>query len=72
MAFAVGSYATVSLADAPVPPGWQVWARDDEGRPLAVAQPAERCVCLLFRPDSLLCEPRAHDLLRAALATITS
>ncbi len=73
-AFCVGMYGTVSLAtrDATMPPDWDVWASDDQGRPLALAHPAERCVCLLFRPDSLLCAPAARELLRSALAFIAT
>jgi isochorismate synthase EntC len=63
-------YATWSLrraGDSPLP-GWQVWAHDDAGGPVALAHAASRCVCLLFRPDSLLSDETAHMALQSALA----
>ena len=47
---------------------WRVWLRDEAGRPLALADAQRRIVCLLFRPESLLSDPEALDVLRVALA----
>ncbi len=62
-----GRYARLH-ADPARLQGWQVWARDAQGRPVALAQPAERTVCLLWRPDSVLCDAAAQAALVAALA----
>ncbi|MEO8526658.1 MAG: chorismate-binding protein [Caldimonas sp.] len=44
---------------------WAPWLRDDAGRPLVLA--FGRTVCFLVRPESLLSDPLARDLLRAAI-----
>ena len=49
-------------------PAWTSWLRDEAGRPLVLARAADRTVCFLIRPESLLSDPLARDLLRAALA----
>jgi hypothetical protein len=46
---------------------WRVGLRDEQGRALALADAQRRIVCLLFRPESLLCDPEALVVLRAAL-----
>ncbi len=63
-AFIAGRYASWRLL-AP-PPGWQVLASDDTGLPLALAR--DTAHCLLFRPDSLLADDVARQLLRQAVA----
>lgn len=68
--FLTARYATwaVRTAGDGVPPGWQVWAHDSAGNPVALAHTRQRLVCLLFRPDSLLSDDTARAVLRAALA----
>ena len=66
--FTVARYASFQLRDVQPQQGWQVWACDLQGVPLALAHVASRRVCLLFRPDSLLSEPQAQHALRAAIA----
>lgn len=66
--FAAARYASAALQTGDRPAGWQVWALDEQGQPVALAHSGRRVVCLLFRPDSLLSSPQAVQLLRAALA----
>ena len=47
---------------------WQIWMRDADEAPLVLAEPRRRIGCLLFRPESLLSDPAALDVLKAALA----
>ena len=66
-------YATLGLDAAPDGEGadgggWQVWVRDDSANPLVLANAARRIVCLLIRPESLLSDVAALDVLKAALA----
>lgn len=49
-------------------PGWSVWATDEERLPQVLVHEERRLACFLFRPDSLLSQPAAVDLLQAALA----
>jgi anthranilate/para-aminobenzoate synthase component I len=49
-------------------PGWSPWLRDEAGQPLVLAREADRTVCFLVRPESLLSDPLARDVLRAAIA----
>lgn len=56
------------LAARKVAPGWTVWATDEERVPQVLVHGERRLACFLFRPDSLLSQPAAVDLLRAALA----
>jgi len=75
--FVAMRYATLALDD-PLADGavcgaepasaWAPWLRDEAGRPLVLARAADRTVCFLIRPESLLSDPLARDLLRAALA----
>jgi hypothetical protein len=64
--FIAARYAGWRLPEAP--PGWEVWATDATGVPVALAHPRQRLACLLFRPDSLLSDPQALRVLVAALA----
>ncbi|MGZ5277238.1 MAG: chorismate-binding protein [Caldimonas sp.] len=48
--------------------GWTPWLRDEAGAPLVLARTAPAAVCFLIRPESLLSDPLALDLLRAAIA----
>jgi len=70
--FSVARYTTLALEADALPPGWEVWLNDDKQQPLALAHAGERCVCLLFRPDSLLSEPQALQVLRAALSFVAA
>ncbi|MDP2816669.1 MAG: hypothetical protein Q8O29_00005 [Polaromonas sp.] len=70
--FTAARYASLGLQGSELPAGWQIWVRDDQGRPVALAHAGRRTVCLLFRPDSLLSEPQARQVLRAALAFAAS
>ena len=75
--FVAMRYATLALDD-PLTDGtgrgavsasaWTPWLRDEAGQPLVLARGADRTVCFLIRPESLLSDPLARDLLRAALA----
>ncbi len=49
-------------------PGWRVWATDEERLPQVLVHEERRLACFLVRPDSLLSQPAAVELLRAALA----
>ncbi|HQR98645.1 MULTISPECIES: chorismate-binding protein [unclassified Polaromonas] len=66
--FAAARYASAVLQADDLKAGWQAWALDEQGQPVALAHAGRRVVCLLFRPDSLLSSPQALQLLRAALA----
>jgi len=66
--FVAARYARMALLPGDLPAGWQVWVRDDQGQPMALAHAGKRLACLLFRPDSLLSEQPALQVLRAALA----
>lgn len=65
--FGAARYATLEVEAIPLPAGWQVWLTGEQHEPLALAHAGSRRVCLLFRPDSLLSEPQALQVLRAAL-----
>jgi anthranilate synthase len=66
--FAVARYASAALQTGDLPAGWQAWALDEQGQPVALAHAGRRVVCLMFRPDSLLSSPQALQLLRVAVA----
>lgn len=78
--FVAMRYATLALgepmpvgADAAIDAGeaasaWTTWLHDDAGRPLVLSHHVDRVVCFLIRPESLLSDPLARDLLRAAIA----
>ncbi|MDI1237731.1 MAG: chorismate-binding protein [Polaromonas sp.] len=66
--FAATRYASAALQTGELLAGWQAWALDEQGQPVALAHAGRRLVCLLFRPDSMLSSPQALQLLRAALA----
>jgi len=70
--FVAARYASFVLQTGAIPVGWQIWAVDERGQPIALAHAGRRLVCLLFRPDSLLSEPQALQVLRAALAFAAS
>ncbi len=65
--FVAGRYARSSLAGA-VPEGWTVHAVDDAGAPLALSRNAT--ACLLYRPDSLLSDDTARELLRTLVERV--
>jgi isochorismate synthase EntC len=65
--FIAARYLRRQLAGGELLPGWTVWTRDQDGQPQVLVQQQRRLACLLFRPDSLLSQPAALDLLRAAL-----
>ena len=66
--FIAARYASLRLESDDVPVGWEVWAVDAQGHPVALGHRGRRLACLLFRPDSLLSQPQALQALRAALA----
>lgn len=66
--FVAAGYASFALQAGAMLAGWQAWAVDAQGQPTALVHADRRLVCLLFRPDSLLSEPQALQVLRAALA----
>jgi hypothetical protein len=68
--FAAARYASLALEDQPTLPGWEVWLTDEARRPLALVHPDSRWACLLLRPDSLLSQPQALQLLAAALDAV--
>jgi hypothetical protein len=51
-----------------VAPGWSVWATDEERLPQVLVHEERRLACFLLRPESLLSQPAAVELLQAALA----
>jgi len=65
--FAEGAAADPSGPRQDAAHTWLPWLRDDAGQPLVLARAADRTVCFLIRPESLLSDPLARDLLRAAL-----
>lgn len=68
--FIAARYASLALLEGELPEGWQVWLRDEQGQPVALAHAGQRLVALTFRPDSLLSEPQALQVLREALVFI--
>ena len=75
--FVAMRYATLALDAGPrAGPGdraaWQVWVRDADEAPLVLAEPGRRIVGLLIRPESLLSDPSALDVLKAALVFATA
>ena len=68
--FIAARYASLALLEGKLPEGWQVWVRDEQGQPVALAHAGRRLVALTFRPDSLLSEPQALQVLREALVFI--
>ncbi len=66
--FIVARYAGYRLANASMPEGWETWAVDGNDAPLILVERVRRIACLLFRPDSLLCEPQALSALRASIS----
>lgn len=66
--FTAARYASHALLAGDMPAGWQIWALDEQGQAVALAHAGRRLVCLLFRPDSMLSDPQARQVLRAALA----
>lgn len=63
-AFFAAQYSRFGLVGSEPLPGWEVWLQDRDGRALMLVHPQQRRACLLFRPDSLLCDARARSLLR--------
>jgi anthranilate/para-aminobenzoate synthase component I len=70
--FLAGCYARHGWRDAEVAivAGWEVWARGEDGRPLALANATEKKICLLFRPDSVLSDADAVEAFRASIASV--
>jgi len=68
--FHVGRYARLALAQDTVADGWTVWVQDSQGRAAALAHAESRTVCLLWQPESLLCDAQAQRVLRAALVFV--
>ncbi|HXD41418.1 MAG TPA: chorismate-binding protein [Ramlibacter sp.] len=67
--FIAARYLRRSVANAELRPGWSAWANEEEsGLPEVLVHAQRRLACLLFRPDSLLSQQSARDLLCAALA----
>jgi hypothetical protein len=70
-------YATLVLADgdtrrgdAGIADAWSAWLRDADGAAIVLARAAPPAVCFLLRPESLLSDPLALDLLRLAIAFV--
>ena len=66
--FIAARYLRRDLAGGELVAGWVVWARGEDGSPQVLVHSQRRLACLLMRPDSLLSQPAARDLLAAALA----
>ncbi|KQT13129.1 hypothetical protein ASG30_20855 [Ramlibacter sp. Leaf400] len=66
--FGAGRYATLELVQPP--PDWQVLATDADGRPVVLTR--DRLACLLYRPDSLLCDEAARQLLRSVIEQLAA
>ena len=66
--FSAARYVSLALQGRGLPAGWQIWGHDDQGQPVVLAHAGRRTACLLFRPDSLLSESKALQVLSAALA----
>jgi len=67
--FTAARYATHRLVRAPA--SWNVIASEEHGGgPVALA--SAQGVCLLFRPDSLLCDDAARQLLREAVVRLSA
>ncbi|MEO5881726.1 MAG: chorismate-binding protein [Caldimonas sp.] len=69
-AFVAIRYSTLALdADADAgAAGWSTWLRDEQGSPLVLARARDRTVCFLIRPESLLSDGLARELLREAIS----
>lgn len=65
--FIAARYLRWQPVSGDAPPGWSAWAVEEGGMPQVLVHPQRRLACFLFRPDSLLSQPAARDLLRAAL-----
>ncbi|TFY97399.1 chorismate-binding protein [Ramlibacter rhizophilus] len=68
LGFSAGRYARLALQEPSLVEGWQVWATDSRGHPVALVRGRE--ACLLFRPDSLLGDDVALAVFAAALAQV--
>ena len=70
-AFTSARYATLAVdfdaTPLDVQSSWQVWARDEQARPVVLAHSQRRVVCLLMRPDSLMSDELARGVLRHCL-----
>ena len=67
--FTAARYATHRLVRAPA--DWQVLASEEHsGDPVTLS--SARTTCLLYRPDSLLCDDTARQLLREAVARLSA
>lgn len=76
--FTAVRYATLALAEGNASTGdgagraaWSPWLRDAEGSAVVLARDAPPAVCFLLRPESLLSDPLALDLLRAAIGFVS-
>ena len=66
--FSAGRYARFRLTQLE-PQGWTVWARDAQGAPVLLLR--DSTACMLYRPDSLLCDAEAVLLFEAAVAAVS-
>lgn len=66
-AFQTARYARYEWEAGTSPAGWQVWAEDADGKPVVWAHAERRLVCIAFRPDSLMSDGAARNLLMLAL-----
>jgi anthranilate/para-aminobenzoate synthase component I len=69
--FTSARYATLEIdfavTPAPVQTGWQVWARDQAAQAVVLANVERQVVCLLMRPDSLMSDESARQVLKSSL-----
>ncbi|HZV93633.1 MAG TPA: chorismate-binding protein [Caldimonas sp.] len=70
--FRVMRYGSIGVdtTRAPAASAWQAWLVDDADRPVALAHRSRRTVCLLFRPESLLSDAAAGQVLRVACDSV--
>jgi len=66
--FLAACYLRWRFPDARLRAGWDVWASDADGGPQVLVHRERRIACLLFRPDSLLSQPGAVQMLVDAIA----
>jgi anthranilate/para-aminobenzoate synthase component I len=68
--FIAARYLRSRLAASGLPAGWAAWASDEEGEPQVLVHAQRRLACILFRPESLLSQPGAVDMLKAVLSVL--
>lgn len=67
-AFIASRYLRSRVLATALPPGWTAWVRDSQGEPQLLCNAALGLACFLFRPDSMLSQPAARELLVEALS----